>query len=192
MGGGQQPRKQTIPSACKQGDRPCQASHSTPAVTRASSGSLSWPDPMSYCLSLDGQRNLWQFLKRFCWCHIVYWKSFQPEGCWLICLGSCGGKRKSLKKLRTSKWRVANPTSQVDAFQKPPPWRSPDIALWACRTRSGTTVRYGPDSSCRFTCYNAKHTPETLPSVRKETLHTEMKWTVQLHTAVVRWNKAGW
>lgn len=38
--------------------------------------------------------------------------------------------------------------------------------------------------SCfQFTCYNAEQAPETLPSVREETLHKEMKRTAQTDTA---------
>lgn len=71
-------------------------------------GSISLPERVWCSELLYIQRETRFFLKTFCWCHIIYWKSFQPEGSWLICLGSCGGKRKSLKKeaLTSGEWQV--------------------------------------------------------------------------------------
>lgn len=71
------------------------------AASDAPLGSISLPERVWCSELLYIQRETRFFLKTFCWCHIIYWKSFQPEGSWLICLGSCGGKRKSLKKRST-------------------------------------------------------------------------------------------
>lgn len=57
--------------------------------------SISFPELNWYSQLVYMQRNTQWCFKGFCWCHIIHWKTFQPEGFWLICLGSCGGERKS-------------------------------------------------------------------------------------------------